>query len=193
MTNVDILSLLEDKLKDFTLHSDFEQRSVGDKIENICKSIVKEQYPNKYKKAKSKRSIEDFSLIGNDFIQYFDVKTHFIQERGFSMPNLISIDRLRKTLSDVNKSLSYIFISYHRVDGEIKVSNIHIKYVWELDWSILRIGALGKGQLQIRNANNDFVFTDIGRDRWFDVLKKEAPKFYINEIQKIENYIHNWS
>jgi len=61
-----------------------------------------------------------------------------------------------------------------------------------LDWSILGIGALGKGQLQIKNANKDFVFTDMGRDEWFKILKVKVTEFYNKQLVKIKKDINTW-
>jgi hypothetical protein len=120
------------------------------------------------------------------------VKTHFIQDEGFSMPNLISIKRLNKLLQDDTNELAYIFVDYKRHDGKVMIENIIIKYIWELDWSILRIGALGKGQLQIKDANQQLKFTNIGRKKWIERLKNEAISFYETELNKTKKEIKFW-
>jgi hypothetical protein len=193
MLNSKIEILLKKSLNDFELEDSYGHRSVGDKLEADCAKIVEDSYSQNYIKSKSKRSIDDFTLLFNDKSDLFDVKTHFVQsKKGFSMPNLISVKRLKKVLENQNQSLSYIFVDYIRENGIVKIKDIHIKYIWELDWSILSIGALGKGQLQIKDANKQIVFTDIGKDRWFEILKIEVVKFYNKQIKKIEKEIINW-
>ena len=125
----------------------------------------------------------------------FDIKTHYIQnvEGAFSMPNLISVKRLKGVLEDPNKTLSYVFVDYTRVGDRLTVEDVTVKQIWELDWSMLRIGALGKGQLQIKDANKELTYTDIGRDKWFEILKEEVRKFYIKQISKTEKEILNWT
>ena len=108
------------------------------------------------------------------------------------MPNLISVKRLKKVLEDDSKTLSYVFIDYIRENGKVIVKDVHIKYIWELDWSILGIGALGKGQLQIKDANKDLVFTDIGKEKWFDILKVKVVEFYEKELVKIKKELQTW-
>ena len=108
------------------------------------------------------------------------------------MPNLISVKRLKKVLEEKLKTLSYVFIDYKRENGNVLIEDVHVKYVWELDWSILSIGALGKGQLQIKDANKDFVFTNIGKNEWFDILKVKVVEFYKKEILKIEKELKLW-
>jgi hypothetical protein len=185
---------IKDNLKDFTLSKSFGQRSVGDKIEDDCSMIVKQFYSDGYVAARSKRSIEDFSIKSSDHLFYFDVKTHFIQEElGFSMPNLVSIDKLRNLLKEDNKSLIYIFVDYKRNDTDVIIENVVVKYVWELDWSILGIGALGKGQLQIKNANNEMILTEIGKEEWFKILKLKGLEYNRKQLIKIEKEIKkNW-
>ena len=155
--------------------------------------ILKEILPNNLVEAKSKRSIDDFTLVFGDINNLYDTKTHYIQlEEGFSMPNLISVKRLKKVLEEKLKTLSYVFIDYKRENGNVLIEDVHVKYVWELDWSILSIGALGKGQLQIKDANKDFVFTNIGKNEWFDILKVKVVEFYKKEILKIEKELKLW-
>ena len=122
------------------------------------------------------------------------MKTHFIQDvAGFSMPNLVSIDKLKTSLKNDNENIIYIFVSYKRENGVITIEDVYLKYVWELDWSILGIGNLGKGQLQIKNANKEVIFTNEGREVWGKKLNTEAIKFYNKRILKIKKEILKWS
>lgn len=185
---------IKDNLKGFSLSQSFGQRSVGDKIEDDCAMIVKQFYADNYVAPRSKKSTEDFSLAFLKDSFYFDVKTHFIQEKlGFSMPNLASIDKLRKLLVDDTKSLIYIFVDYKRTETEVTIENVIVKYIWELDWSILGIGALGKGQLQVKNANNEMVFTEIGKEEWYNIFKVKGLEYNQKQLIKIANEIKkNW-
>lgn len=193
MTNIQLQELLKSKLKNFNLSDSFGHRAVGDKLEADVSNIIGEILINEFRNPKSKRSIDDFSLVSGNKISLFDVKTHFVQsKKGFSMPNLISVKRLKQLLENASQSLSYIFIDYKRENGNVLIEDIHIKYVWELDWSILGIGALGKGQLQIKNANKSLVFTNIGKDAWFEILKISVVEFYKKEIIKINKEMKIW-
>lgn len=193
MKNPELKKLLNEKLKDFELSESYGQRAVGDKLEADTVDILKEIIPQNLVEAKSKRSIDDFTLVFDGITNLYDTKTHFIQDgEGFSMPNLISVKRLKKVLEDDSKTLSYVFIDYIRENGKVIVKDVHIKYIWELDWSILGIGALGKGQLQIKDANKDLVFTDIGKEKWFDILKVKVVEFYEKELVKIKKELQTW-
>jgi len=193
MTNSELKKLLKEKLKDFQLSESYGHRAVGDKLEADTVDILKEILPKNLVEAKSKRSIDDFTLVFDGNINLFDTKSHFVQEiDGFSMPNLISVKRLKDVLEDDSKTLSYVFIDYKRENGNVLIEDIHIKYIWELDWSILSIGALGKGQLQIKDANKELIFTDMGKDAWFEILKTKVMEFYTKQILKIEKEMKLW-
>jgi hypothetical protein len=108
------------------------------------------------------------------------------------MPNLISVKRLKKLLESNSHKLAYIFVDYYRKGGNVIIEDVVVKYIWELDWSILSIGALGKGQLQIKDANKKLKFTDIGKDKWFEILKLKVNEFYQKEIIKIKRELIEW-
>ena len=195
MKNIEIEKLLKEKLQDFPLNKKREQRVVGEELEIKTKEIVKKEDPVNYKEPLTNRTIDDFTLVSNGRTHLYDVKSHFIQKKGgFSMPNLISVKRLRDdVLMDESITLSYIFIHYEREeDGKVIIKDVYVKYIWELDWSILRIGALGKGQLQIKNANKKFKDTKIGREKWFQELKKEVIAFYKKELPKMKDECKTW-
>lgn len=191
--NIEIHKILSENLTNFELSKSYGHRAVGDKIESDCSNIVMKHFVNEYKPPTSKRSIEDFSLVTTDHHNLFDVKTHFIQDTiGFSMPNLISVKRLKKLLENDLQSLSYVFVDYTRDDLGVIIKDVTVKYIWELDWTILSIGALGKGQLQIKDANKQLKFTDIGKQKWFDILKVNVNSFYQKEMMKIKKEIGEW-
>lgn len=193
MLNSKLQTLIKESLQNFQLEESYGHRSVGDKIEADCSDIVKNEFYKNYILPKSKRSIDDFTLNIDNNNNLFDVKTHYIQsDKGFSMPNLISVKRLKKVLENNLQTLSYIFVDYKRENGNVLIEDVHIKYVWELDWSMLTIGALGKGQLQIKDANKELVFTNMGKEKWFEILKTKVSEFYQKELKKIEKEIKHW-
>ena len=194
--DIDIKTTLRNGLdKELTVSEALQHRAVGDLLEADSIELVKQKYPELIREASSKRSIDDFSIVDGEKEMLFDIKTHYIQnvEGAFSMPNLISVKRLKGVLEDPNKTLSYVFVDYTRVGDRLTVEDVTVKQIWELDWSMLRIGALGKGQLQIKDANKELTYTDIGRDKWFEILKEEVRKFYIKQISKTEKEILNWT
>jgi hypothetical protein len=72
------------------------------------------------------------------------------------------------------------------------INNIEVKYIWNLDFSILRIGSLGRGQLQIKNMNNELIFNDDTKLTWFEKLKKVVNLYHDSRIKKIEKEKKLW-
>ena len=118
--------------------------------------------------------------------------TIFKKKRDSQFSNLISVDKLKPLLEDDTKTLSYLFVDYTRNNGNLNIEDVNVKYIWELDWSILGIGGLGRGQLQIKNANKDLVFTDIGKESWLKRLESEVPIFYDKQIEKFKKLKNKW-
>ena len=121
------------------------------------------------KSATSRRSIEDIS-IGQIYV---DHKTSD-QALEFKMPNLISIDRLRK----LDRPLIYNFVIYNsRTQSIVKT---FVLEVYELNWKYLKIQNLGKGQLQIASMA-DFLKDPKysgNQTAWIAELKSQAVQFY---------------
>ena len=108
------------------------------------------------------------------------------------MPNLISVDRLKKILKDPLQTLSYISV-YYSVDHDKKVVDIidHLVYnVCMIDHSCLAIQNLGLGILQLKNAKDPIVtYTGDDWEKDFDAMVRA---FYERQIEKFamlkENY-----
>jgi hypothetical protein len=64
--------------------------------------------------------------------------------------------------------------------------------VWELSFDMLRVGSLGKGQLQISNMNKAPIFTNIGKTEWFSTLKSIVRKYHDDRIKMIEKDKLKW-
>ena len=150
------------------------QRAIADMIENALVYEYVEQggvLPN------SVRSIEDVSFDG----KLIDIKTRDVG-RQFSMPNLISVDRL---LRQKELEIVYDFVTY-AVDGlQAKVISREQRPVYTLDWEDLRIQNLGLGQLQL--VNHDLGVSQLSRDQWYERLELEMVEFYDRQIIKFRN------
>jgi len=172
---------------------DLAQRGIADKIEKICTTKIFDLQGGDIvvKEAKSKRTIEDVQVEQNMNIYKVDIKSHGV-ENEFSMPNLISIDRLRKFYESENNYLVYAFIDYITRDDVTTITKIEVKLVEELHWSMLAIQNLGKGQLQIKDMNNNLTFTEIDRNKWMATLKVKAVKYYDRLMEKVAIYQKDW-
>lgn len=190
-----IKNKIQEQLTDLTIQDGSGQRTIGDLLEfkviEILKSLKDDNLINDYVEARSKKSVEDITLIENDIHHYVDIKTHNL-DLDFSMPNLTSIEKLREILLDDKKTLIYVFISYKIQENLVIINNIEVKYIWNLDFSILRIGSLGRGQLQIKNMNNELIFNDDTKLTWFEKLKKVVNLYHDSRIKKIEKEKKLW-
>jgi hypothetical protein len=170
--------------------TNLQQRGVADVIEKyICEQITK--IDNKeliIEQSKTKRSLEDVQIKNNQELYKIDIKTHDLNS-DFSMPNLISVDRLKKFYENNNNHLMYIIISYTTNNNITQIKNIEIRYIEELSWEILGIQNLGKGQLQIKNMNNELIFVEPNREEWINTLKQNMIKFYKKQIIKTQKLI----
>lgn len=183
-------------MSNFVIAEGSEQRSVGDIIEfqikNILMGLVATGLVADCVEPRSKKSIEDVTLIGHDGVKYYiDPKSHNVNSK-FSMPNLTSVEKLRKLLSNNDKELVYVFVSYEVIGQNVNITSIDVKYVWELSFAMLRIGSLGKGQLQISDMNKDLKFTEIGKQEWFEELKSVVRDYHTQRIKQIEKDKLQW-
>jgi hypothetical protein len=189
-----IKNLLNDKLTNFELVNGGQQRTIGDLIEFKVSEILyndTNELISEKKLPRSKKSIEDVTLISNGIKYYIDPKTHDINSQ-FSMPNLTSVEKIKKLFLTNEKELVYVFVVYSLVDHVVIIEDIKVFFIWELDMSILGVGALGKGQLQIKNANIDIVFTNKGKIEWYSNFKKLVQEYLIKQIIKTNKQILEW-
>jgi hypothetical protein len=189
-----IKEILYENLQNFQLVVGGEQRTIGDLIENKVADILFESNSDlitEKRKSRSKKSIEDVTIMSENITYYIDPKTHNINS-NFSMPNLTSIDKIKKLFSSENKELLYVMVDYFIENQVVIISNINVFFIWELDISCLGVGALGKGQLQIKNANKKIVFSSEGKKNWYLNFKKLVQNFLKKQIKKTEKQIIEW-
>lgn len=189
-----IKTQLEENLTDFELVDGGQQRTVGDLIESKVSEILRNSEGDlitEKRAPRSKKSIEDVTLVSGGVLYYIDPKTHDVNS-DFSMPNLTSIEKIKKLFQSQTEELVYVFVSYKIVNGIVNIIDIKVFFLWELDISILGIGALGKGQLQIKNANDSLIFTSQSKQIWYQDFKKLVQIFLKKQISKINKQIVAW-
>ena len=167
MIKTQLAEILNQNLK-FPESKNLQQRGIADKIEDACNQLIKENFLD-VTPARSNRSIEDIN-IGNVYVDHKSSDA----ARDFKMPNLISIDRLRK----LDRELIYNFIVYD--SNKKTIVQTFALNVYDLNWEHLKIQNLGKGQLQISNMVKflESPQTTLTRAQWLDRLKQEAIVFY---------------
>jgi hypothetical protein len=189
-----ILNLLTNQLQDFELMDGGQQRTVGDLIEHKVIEILynsKDDIITETKKSTGKKSTEDVTLISNGVSYYIDPKTHNINS-DFSMPNLTAIEKLKKIIHTPNCEMMYILVNYKIFNKMVMIEGFDIFFLWEIDCSILRVGALGRGQLQLKDANKELVFTDKGKEEWFNDFRGIVIEFFQKQLIKIKKQILDW-
>jgi len=162
--------------------TDIQQRGIADKLEGACNEIIRANFAN-VTPPRSRRSIEDINVEG----AYIDHKSSDAA-LDFKMPNMISIDRLRK----LDRELIYNFIIYD--SNQKTIIDTFALNVYELNWDHLKIQNLGKGQLQITNMA-EFLKnprTTMTREEWRARLQQEAVKFYEKLLKKTAKNIELW-
>lgn len=161
------------------------QRAYADMLEELACMLAESEYPAEYKKARSVRSPEDFTLTDGVQTNFIDVKTRQLGT-DFNMPNLISVDRLDKLLATPNTELYYWMIDYRVEDnGDCTVVHSEIRTVWSLPWAALAIQNLGKGQLQIAKWAEVANYAT-NKTAWHEKLKGERKRFYLKQASKFQ-------
>ena len=189
-----LTELITENLQDFDLVDGGQQRTIGDLVEKkVIEIILQNQNPliNEVKLSTGKKSMEDVSVVSNGVTYMLDPKSHNVDSE-FSMPNLSSISRIKKLFDNDKKEMMYVFVDY-KIDGQVvRIEDIKVLYLWELDMSMLGIGALGKGQLQIKNLNKELVISDEGKQIWYGKLKTQVKEYLAKQIKKIEKQKKEW-
>ena len=192
--NLSVENIIKKEIQTVIIDKAISHRAVGDIIESVCSVAVSKHFKD-FSKSTSKRSVEDFTIKEENIFNLFDVKGHHIQDKnnGFSMPNLVSIRRLKKIFNNPNKTINYIFVHYKRDEDSIEVKEVKVLNIYEIAWSNLTIGALGYGQLQIKDNNKNIETIPPNKESWELNLKKMATNFYIKQITKFEKQIKIWN
>ncbi len=186
MTEMNLESFIGKQIK---ISSGTDQRGVASKIELIIKNYIIQNYNGI--EPKSVRAIEDIKVNN----QLIDIKTRDI-DRKFSMPNLISIERLKKILAKLKSKeviIKYLFIDYKIDKNIVTITNIHENNIEDISWENLQISNLGLGQIQIKNAKNDIIKTNLSIDEWSRTFFIEANKFFNKQINKFIKRREIWA
>lgn len=169
-----------------------EQRGYADMIEKLVADQAKNNCPTAFHAARSKRSIEDFSYQGSKKTWY-DVKS-FDVNSDFSMPNLVSIDRLKKTLADDKQDIVYIVVHYalDHLQKTVTIKEIQFRPIYSIHPNVLAIQNLGKGVLQVKNMHNALETYDGSREEWMKIISSMAVEFYDKQVIKFQKLKKTW-
>jgi hypothetical protein len=189
---------LDEKLpREITMVDDgLMQRGIADIIEVKVSDIIlklKHQSIKESYEAKSKRSIEDVGIVTTEYDDIkIDIKTHD-SKAELSMPNLISISRLKKFYKNDKNLLLYVFVKYINFGHSIQILDVQVKSIEQLNWECLTIGNLGKGQLQVRNMNEISFQNHMTRNDWMERLSYDVVIYYQSLVNKIQTkWMKEW-
>ena len=101
------------------------------------------------------------------------------------MPNLISVRRLANFYKNDNNTFCILIVEYKVENGGIVYNKCHFKPIEASSWKCLTIGALGWGQIQIKDANVLKFNKSVNRKKWMIKLCDLLEAFYDEEIGKI--------
>ncbi len=173
-----------------------DPRSVGSALQSLVEDnfqIIVSNPELEFQTNFTRRGMADIAFSDADNVNYIiDVKTHNL-DTAFSMPNLTANRRLvdlYKTdkLQPENYFMVLIF-AYRIIDSKLIVEKVIFTPVENLDWECLTIGALGWGQIQIKNSNKIKLNLELTRKEWMLQLCDKMIIFYPKEITKIKERV----
>ncbi len=172
---------------------DLDQRGIASMIENHIQSRFKSSKLFEYVEPESVRSIDDFTLKHEDHTYLIDVKTHD-DDRSFSMPNLISVERLYRLYeSNPHTSFCLLIVKYQKFSNNQKyVKDIKFMPIEQISWESLSIQNLGNGQIQITNLNKPIQKFNGSRQQWMAEFTLQTVKFNEKLKHKLEQRTHKW-
>lgn len=184
-----ILETIDIPTLESNINWNVDQRGIASVIEKTVIDILSANPNLSVKQPTGAKSMADVTV--NDIS--IDIKASDMS-RKFKMPNLISIDILRKKVLNVDGKLLYLFVVY---DSELKkIQDIFTQEVTEINWEYLHICNLGKGQLQIINFdkfyNSSNRISPLTKGEWIDTLKNTAVAFYKKLELKTEERRADW-
>ena len=108
--------------------------------------------------------------------------------RSFHMPNLVSADSLWRLLE---RGDHFMLLRLAHRNG--KIENWDFWNIQDISWQHLTLGALGAGQIQIKNALLPLTAHQGSRDTWRQQWRERMIEFYEHERVKIDKRMIKWS
>lgn len=166
-------------------------RAVGDALQVLVSenfSVFIKEWCQNYSGTFARRSMADLAFEDNQgYYNVVDVKTHR-KNSEFNMPALTSVKRLSRLYEEDTNIFSILMITY-TVTNKLIIDDILFYPIEFFDWGCLTIGALGWGQIQIKDSNIIKINKNYSRKQWMLSLCELMFEFYPNEINKITERI----
>ena len=168
-------------------------RAVGDIVQEVIGEHLDELFDDGLVKecnaSFARRAMADMAFSDNDNNYFVIVSKTHNTGTNFSMPNLISVERLARFYEEDSNYFVILLVEYHTDVNGICFDQVNFAPIENFSWDCLTIGALGWGQLQIANANFIKIDRKITRKEWMLSLCDRLDEFYPKEIGKIEKRI----
>ncbi len=178
----------------FSLSTNSSTRDCGDNIEGAISkefaSIIKKtkiKYSESGKDS-SRKAMGDLFFASEGYNYTVDVKTHRTDTK-FNMPNLTSVKRLAKLYKEDSDIFVIFFVPYNFKNDVINFEQISICPIEHLSWDCLTLGALGEGQIQIKNSNKIDIIPNSRKDWMIKLCDKLIKDFYPKEKKKTDKRI----
>lgn len=132
----------------------------------------------------SKKAVGDFMLADTHAV---NVKSNNIKKENYS-PNLLSIKRMHKWVYEERNDLSFVFVDYEIVDGEIEFRReTDLIPIEHISWECLTIEAQGYGVIQ---KNGDLKIIDKQTKRvFYEGFLEGYKKFRMKEKKKHDAFV----
>ena len=130
------------------------------------------------------------SQIEKDSKYFINVITHR-QETHFNMPNITSVDRLKKLYDNDKYVFVILLITYSESKPNKNILDVKFFPIEFYSWSCLTLGALGSGQIQIKNASAITEIPQNSRKEWMLEFYDRLDEFYVNEADKTVKRMKN--
>lgn len=200
----DQYATVQDRIKDFLNGQDQllsestvnDTRAAGGAIQYILsenfQSILGTEHCAKYWSQFSRKAMEDLAFEDGDGFYYgVDVKTHRLSTK-FNMPNLTAVERLSQFYEVDKNYFVVLMVAYDIEDLHAIIEHVTFVPIEFLGWDCLRIGALGRGQIQIANSNRITINPQYSRKSWMIEFCDTMLEFYPKEIVKIGSRIERF-
>lgn len=162
-------------------------RTAGDKIPIVINKDISNIIGIPIEKSNSRNSMYNFLFADKDKYKYYvNILTHRI-ETQFNMPNITSVGRLIELYKYYKNYFIILLVSYESTSDTDFIKDIHFKPIEFFSWDCLGIGALGTGQIQIKNAKNIKINENYSRKAWMLEFTDRLNEFYMNEAKKTVN------
>lgn len=146
--------------------------------------------------ARSRRSLEDFSASVGGATLRIDIKSRDTAGT-FSMPNLVSIERLWKILHARDEALTFVFADYTIVDtatGTARIDSLCAIKAASINADAVQIQNLGRGQLQLRSAATSADLTAPCANGSLQArLPEMAAAFHRRQMEKAARDLDLWT